>query len=166
MNQKMYITIGGDTRSATLVDNVSTQALVAALQQGDITYEAHDYGGFEKVGDLPQSFPQNNTQITTQPGDLILYTGRQLCIYYGTNSWNFTRLGQLDNMSVGDIKQWVDAGGSNVSVRLSLNHTTTVHPVKVRQRNSDEYITLHGTLTSQPSRGVYVKDHKEIIIKK
>ena len=111
---------GGVTKSATLVSNSSTEAFVAQLQKGDITYEAHDYGDFEKVGPLGYTFPENNTQITTEPGDLILYQGSNLCIYYDTNSWNFTHIGKLDNMTQADIKAWVKAGGGNVNVTLSL----------------------------------------------
>ena len=73
MTQKLYITIDGKTLSVELVDNTATQTLVAALQEGDITYEAHDYGGFEKVGALGRSLPTNDTQTTTQAGDVILY---------------------------------------------------------------------------------------------
>ena len=116
----LYLTIGGVTKSATLVSNSSTEALVAQLQKGDITYEAHDYGDFEKVGALGYTFPQNNEQIKTDPGDLILYQGSNLCIYYDTNSWDFTRIGKLDNMTQADIKTWVKAGGGNVAVKLSL----------------------------------------------
>ena len=116
----LYLTIGGVTKSATLVSNSSTEALVAQLQKGDITYEAHDYGDFEKVGALGYAFPQNNEQIKTEPGDLILYQGSNLCIYYDTNSWNFTRIGKLDNITQAGIKAWVKAGGSNVNVTLSL----------------------------------------------
>ena len=120
MTNTLYLTIAGVTKSATLVDNSSTKALVAQLQKGDITYTAHDYGDFEKVGPLGYTFPENNTQINTEPGDLILYQGSNLCIYYDTNSWNFTRIGKLDNMSQNDIKTWVKSGGGNVSVKLSL----------------------------------------------
>ena len=102
--QKMYLTIGGVTKSATLVSNSSTEALMAQLQQGIITYEAHDYGNFEKAGPLGYTFPSNDEDITTQPGDLILYQGSNLCIYYDTNSWDFTRIGKLDNMTQADIK--------------------------------------------------------------
>ncbi len=116
----MYITIGGQTVSATLVDNSSTEALVNALRQGPITYEAHDYGGFEKVGPLGRSFPQNNEPVTTEPGDLILYQGNNLCIYYDTNSWNFTRLGKIDRITQAELKRFVRAGEGNVSVTLSL----------------------------------------------
>ena len=118
--RKLHLTIGGVTKSATLVSNSSTEALVAQLQKGDINYEAHDYGDFEKVGPLGYTFPENNTQITTEPGDLILYQGSNLCIYYDTNSWNFTHIGKLDNMTQADIKAWVKAGEGNVNVTLSL----------------------------------------------
>lgn len=120
MTQKLYLTIGGVTKTATMVSNSSTEALVAQLQKGDITYEAHDYGNFEKVGPLGYTFPENNETIHTVPGDLILYQGSNLCIYYDTNSWSFTRIGKLDNMTQADIKTWVNAGGDNVSVTLSL----------------------------------------------
>ena len=86
--QKLYLTIGGVTKTATMVSNSSTEALVAQLQQGNITYEAHDYGNFEKVEALGYTFPENNEQINTVPGDLILYQGSNLCIYYDTNSWH------------------------------------------------------------------------------
>ena len=129
MAQKLYISIGGVTKNATLVSNSSTEALVAQLQQGDITYQAHDYGNFEKVGPLGYTFPQNNEQITTEPGDLILYQGNNLCIYYDTNSWNFTRIGKIDNASQEEIKSFVHAGGGDVTVRLSLTDSPRVGDV-------------------------------------
>lgn len=129
MTQKLYITIDEVTKSATLVSNSSTVALVAQLQQGDITYQAHDYGNFEKVGPLGYTFPQNNEQITTEPGDLILYQGNNLCIYYDTNSWNFTRIGKIDNASQEEIKSFVHAGGGDVTVRLSLTDSPRVGDV-------------------------------------
>ena len=92
MTQKLYITIDGKTLSVELVDNAATQTLVAALQEGDITYEAHDYGGFEKVGALGRSLPTSDTQTTTQAGDVILYSGNQIVLFYGSNSWSYTRL--------------------------------------------------------------------------
>ena len=129
MIQKLYIIIGGVTKSASLVSNSSVEALVAQLQQGDITYQAHDYGNFEKVGPLGYTFPQNNEQITTEPGDLILYQGSNLCIYYDTNSWNFTRIGKIDNASQEEIKSFVHAGDGNVTVKLSLTDSTLIGDV-------------------------------------
>ena len=160
--QKLYLTIGGITKTATMVSNSSTEALVAQLQQGDITYEAHDYGNFEKVGALGYTFPQNNTQITTEPGDLILYQGSNLCIYYDTNSWNFTRIGKLDNMTQADIKTWVNAGGDNVSVTLSISQPTGISQVKADDITSKAY-TLQGTLAQAGHKGIIIENGKKII---
>lgn len=62
-----------------------------------LTVDMSDYGNFEKVGSLGQSLPTNDQSITTQPGDVILYQGNSITIYYGTNTWSFTRLGKIEN---------------------------------------------------------------------
>ncbi|MBO4463172.1 MAG: hypothetical protein J5797_03140 [Prevotella sp.] len=160
--QKMYITIGGVTKTATMVSNSSTDALIQQLQKGDITYEAHDYGNFEKVGALGYTFPENNTQITTKPGDLILYQGSNLCIYYDTNSWNFTRIGKLDNMTQADIKTWVNAGGDNVNVTLSISEPTGISQVKADDVKSKAY-TLQGTLAQAGHKGIIIKKGQKYI---
>lgn len=164
MEQKLYLTIGGVTKTATLVSNSSTEALVAQLQKGDITYEAHDYGNFEKVGPLGYTFPENNEQINTVPGDLILYQGSNLCIYYDTNSWNFTRIGKLDNMTQAEIKTWVNAGSDNVSVTLSISEPTGIKTVNGERSmvNGSAY-TLQGTLAQAGTKGIVIRDGKKYI---
>ena len=160
--QKMYLTIGGVTKTATLVSNSSAEALMAQLRQGDITYEAHDYGDFEKVGALGYTFPQNNEQITTEPGDLILYQGCNLCIYYDTNEWTFTRIGKLDDMTQADIKKWVKAGGDNVSVTLSISEPTGINSVNIEEIKVKSY-TLRGTLAQAGHKGIVIQNGKKTI---
>ena len=92
---QMYIQIGDTVWTAILEDNPSVIALKERLANGPITAEMEDYGGFEKVGPLDDPLPQSNRQITTQPGDIILYQGSSITIYYGENTWNFTRLGRI-----------------------------------------------------------------------
>ena len=106
----MYITINGNKLEVTLVDNTSVDALAEILKQRDITYTANDYGGFEKVGDIGHALPQNNAQITTQAGDVILYQGRNICLYYDTNSWNFTRIGRINGYSASELRTLLGAG--------------------------------------------------------
>ncbi len=121
MNRQIKFTIDGETSfTATLADNSSAKALLEALKEAPITYEAHDYGNFEKVGELGRSFPRNDQSITTQPGDLILYQGSSLCIYYDKNQWTFTRLGKVDGLSQSELKKAVKAGQGNVKVTISL----------------------------------------------
>ena len=109
---------GGQTFTATLVDNSSTQALKEQLAKGDITVEMEDYAHMEKVGSLGIRLPRNDRQTTTAPGDLILYQGHNLVIYYDTNSWSFTRLGKIDNASQAELKAALGKG--DVRVTLSL----------------------------------------------
>ena len=140
----------------------SIDGVVAQLQKGNITYEAHDYGNFEKVGPLGYTFPENNEQINTVPGDLILYQGSNLCIYYDTNSWDFTRIGKLDNMTQADIRTWVNAGGGNVSVTLSISQPTGISQIKTDETKSQAY-TLTGTLAQAGYKGVVIINGKRVI---
>lgn len=111
-----YVTAGGETFSATFADNSGAQALKELLAGGDITIEMRDYGGFEKVGPLGQSLPTENSQTTTRAGDIVLYQGDQIVMFYGPNSWSYTRLGKID-----DLTGWEDALGSgDITVTFSL----------------------------------------------
>lgn len=109
---------GGRTFTATLVDNSSTQALKERLAKGNITVEMEDYASMEKVGSLGISLPRNDRPTTTGPGDLILYQGHNFVIYYDKNSWNFTRLGKIDNATQPELKAALGKG--DVKVTLSL----------------------------------------------
>ncbi len=112
------IQVGDNTITATLVDNSSTAALKDMLAEGPVTIDMRDYGNMEKVGAFPTSLPRNDVQITTEPGDLILYQGNAFVIYYAPNSWNFTRLGKINDITATELKKFL--GNGNVSVTLSL----------------------------------------------
>ena len=101
---------GNHTLSATLSDNSSATAFYKLLKKGTLTVKMHDYGSFEKVGSLGTTHPRNDSQITTSAGDIILYQGNQITIYYDTNSWNFTRLGKVDGKSQAELKQILGKG--------------------------------------------------------
>ena len=101
---------GNHTIAATLADNSSAVAFYELLQKGDVTVKMHDYGNFEKVGSLPKSLPRNDKQITTEPGDIILYQGNQITIYYDVNRWNFTKLGKVEGKNQEDLKQSLGKG--------------------------------------------------------
>lgn len=110
--------VGGKTFTATLVDNSSTCALKALLAEGDLTIEMEDYARMEKVGPIGTTLPRNDEQISTVPGDLILYQGRYFVIYYGRNSYSLTRLGKIDNVSESELKAAL--GDGDVTVTLAL----------------------------------------------
>lgn len=113
---KLKITVGDYELLATFEDNPSAQEFRDLLARGPVTVEMDDYGGFEKVGPLGTALTRSDQQITTQPGDVILYQGDQITIYYGTNSWNFTRLARIDDPT--DLREKLGEG--TVSVTFSL----------------------------------------------
>lgn len=101
-------------------DNTSAEAFIELLKHGDITVSMHDYGGFEKVGALGAELPTNDERITTQPGDVILYQGDQITIYYAQNTWRFTRLGKVLGMTQAELLEAL--GDGDVDVRFSLDN--------------------------------------------
>ena len=112
----MIVQIGGNTFTATLEENIAVNALVKMMEQEPVTIQMSDYSGFEKVGPLGTSLPTSNQQTTTQAGDIVLYQGNQIVMFYGSNSWSYTRLGHID-----DLTGWEKALGSgDVTVTFSL----------------------------------------------
>ncbi len=114
----MIITIGDTQLSVTLENNSSAEALKKRLKKRPITVKMRDYAGMEKVGFLKRFLPKNDAAITAQPGDLILYHGCMLVIYYAPNTYHFTRLGKIDNISKERLVELLGKG--KVKVTLSL----------------------------------------------
>ena len=120
----IYAHVNGAILQIRPENNSSAVAFIELLRNGDVTVEMHDYGSFEKVGPLGTMLPRNDAEITTGPGDVILYQGDQITIYYDVNSWNFTRLGKVQNVSRDELKSILGSG--DVTVRFSLTETGAV----------------------------------------
>ena len=116
----MYLTVNGNKLEISLERNSSVEALIELLKQSDIVYTADDYGGFEKVGNIGHTLPRNDTQITTAAGDVILYQGNQICLFVGSNSWSYTRIGKIKGYSAQELRTLLGAGTGRVEVRISL----------------------------------------------
>lgn len=114
---KMNVQVDGHVFKATLEDNAAVEAFAEMMQESPVVIQMRDYSGFEKVGSLETSLPASDRQTTTQAGDIVLYTGNQIVMFYGSNSWSYTRLGKID-----DLTGWEDALGSgDVTVTFSLS---------------------------------------------
>lgn len=119
MENTLLITIGDKTLTATLADTVGAVALKNLLSEEPITIDMRDYGGFEKVGSLGQNLTTDDTQTTTQAGDIVLYQGNQIVIFYGSNSWSYTRLGKINNLTQAELKEILGSG--SVTITLSID---------------------------------------------
>lgn len=113
---KMNVQVGAYAFTATLEDNDAVRELLEMMQAGPVTINMSDYSGFEKVGPLDRSLTTSNSQTTTTAGDIVLYNGNNIVMFYGSNSWSYTRIGKID-----DLTDWAAALGSgDITATLTL----------------------------------------------
>ena len=114
------VKVGDSFFMIDLEDNSSAKAFLEKISKDELVVDMHDYGGFEKVGDLPWELPTNDEEITTKPGDIILYQGNKITIYYDENTWNFTKLGELSGGTDEDIAEWKEVFGGKDDIKAEF----------------------------------------------
>ena len=108
----------GDTRVHVVwEDNSSVEALKALVARKPLTIQMSKYGGFEQVGSIGQSLPRDDKQTTTSPGDIVLYSGDQLVVFYGSNSWAYTRLGFIVDRSEKELSELLGKGDVTITIK-------------------------------------------------
>lgn len=114
----MNMKVNGTDIQVKLCHNSSAEAVKELLRKGPFTISMKDYAHMEKFGDFGMQFPTNDERITTEAGDVILSEGNLLVIYYAPNTWNFTRLGKVQNLSEAELKKVLGSG--NITATLTL----------------------------------------------
>lgn len=109
--------VNGQNIQITLYENPSAQEFKKLLEEGTLTLEMKDYAHMEKFASIGRTLPRNDRWVTTRPGDLILSEGNLLVIYYAPNTWNFTRLGKVENLSEDELKNVLGKG--NIKATLT-----------------------------------------------
>ena len=115
----VYIKVNNKVLNIELEDNSATKELRERLKNGDVIVNAHEYGGFEKVGDLGFSLPREDRNITTSSGDIVLYQGNQISLFYNSNSWSYTKLGKVINIDNDELKNILGKGDVTLVFTLS-----------------------------------------------
>lgn len=113
--RRIGIRVGDTEWTAELEDNSSAEALWGMVSEKPLTVRMDDYGGMEKVGDIGTSLPRNDRDTRTGPGDIILYLGTNIVIYYDRNHWNFTRLGRILDVTESELRRVLGKGGVTVT---------------------------------------------------
>ena len=116
-DMKLKISVNGTDLSATLADSTAAKELAEKLKAEPVTITLNEYGGFEKVGKLPWSLTKSDESIVTEAGDIMLYQGDQMTIFYNSNSWSYTKLGHIDNITGEELEDLFGEG--NITVTLS-----------------------------------------------
>ena len=102
---------------ADFADTTAARELIAALLKSPINVELEDYGSFEKVGDIGVKLTRSDKSTDTGPGDIVLYSGSKIVIFYGNNSWSYTRLAKVTDATSESMKSFLGEG--DVSLQLS-----------------------------------------------
>jgi flavodoxin len=116
-DMKLKISVNGTELTATLADSTAAKDLAEKLKAAPVTVTLNEYGGFEKVGKLPCSLTKTDESIVTEAGDIMLYQGNQMTIFYNSNSWSYTKLGHIDNITGEELAKLF--GDGNITVTLS-----------------------------------------------
>ena len=110
MDKTLHLMINGEELSVEWLDNDAVRALTETASAEALTVEMHMYGGFEQVGALGDSLPQSDSRTTTQAGDIVLYSGDRIVVFYGSNTWAYTRLGRITDRSDAALAQLLGSG--------------------------------------------------------
>ena len=114
----MNMEVNGARIQVKLYDNSSAEAVKDLLRKGPFTLSMKDYAHMEKFGSFGMQLPANDEPITTEAGDVILSEGNLLVIYYAPNTWNFTRLGKVQNLSGEELKKVLGKGSITATLTL------------------------------------------------
>ena len=115
----MNMEVNGTDIKVKLYDNSSAKAVEELLKKGPFTLNMKDYAHMEKFGSFGMQFPTNDEMITTEAGDVILSEGNLLVIYYAPNTWNFTRLGRVEDITPEELKKILGRGDVTVTLKLA-----------------------------------------------
>ena len=107
---ELILTIDGTEVGVTWEDNASVDAIKELAASGGLEINMSMYGGFEQVGSIGQSIPRNDEQTTTKAGDIVLYSGNQVVVFYGSNSWAYTRLGRITDKTEQELAEMLGNG--------------------------------------------------------
>lgn len=118
-NTNLTLSVDGTPLRVKWENNSSVSALKELAADGNFTIKAHQYGGFEQVGSLPQRIESNDVHMTAEPGDIMLYSSNSVVVYYGTNTWSYTKLGHIENLSEAELQELLS--GETVTLTFSLS---------------------------------------------
>ena len=113
------MTIGNTPVSVDWEDNEAVEALKDLCRNQPLTIQMSMYGGFEQVGSIGTALPHNDVQTTTSAGDIVLYSGDQMVVFYGSNSWAYTRIGHITDKSAEDMADLLSNGDTVITISLS-----------------------------------------------
>ena len=118
INEKIILKIDGTEVNVAWEDNESVKAIKELTKNGELTINTHQYGGFEQVGEIGHNIVSDNVQMTTKPGDIVLYAGNNIVLFYGSNSWSYTKLGKIVDKTDEELKSLLNKPNTLLTINI------------------------------------------------
>ena len=115
---QLLLEVNGESLEIEAEDNASVDALKELIGEDGLELSLAEYGGFEKVGPLPESLPTSDEQMDVAAGDIVLYQGNQVSLLYGENAWSYTKLGHVKGMSGEELHELLGDGDVKVILKI------------------------------------------------
>ena len=122
MKHELTMNINGEAVTVEWKDNESVSALKELAAESPVTVQTSLYGGFEQVGSIGQSLARNDKRITTQAGDIVLYSGNQLVVFYGSNTWSYTKLGHITDKTPSELTALLENDNVTITICMELSN--------------------------------------------
>lgn len=120
-DKMLQMKIGDTVVAVRWEDAAAVHALKELCANAPLTIRMSMYGGFEQVGPVGRNLPRDDRQITTVPGDIVLYSGNRIVVFYGSNSWSYTKLGHISDKSNAELAKLL--GNGDITLTLSMDNS-------------------------------------------
>lgn len=139
--EEMKLYIDNNEVEVEWENNDSVNQIIELTKNSDLIINSHRFGGFEQVGEIGHNIVSNNKQITTKPGDIVLYNGNNLVVFFGSNSWSYTKLGSIKNKTQSDLKALLDKNGVVITIKRE-NKTASIEINNISKESSKKDDTV------------------------
>lgn len=123
--------VNGTKVNVSWEDSTTVNQIAEYAKSKPITVNSTRYGDFEQVGNLPQDFTSNDAQMTTKAGDIVLYSSNKLVVFFGSNSWSYTKLGHIDGLSEGELAKMLNNKTASIEIKwqIKIEHNEKSHEI-------------------------------------
>lgn len=116
--KQMTMQIGDTPVAVQWEENAAVDALRELVRDAPLTIQMSMYGGFEQIGSIGTNLPRNDVRVTTAAGDVVLYAGNQMVVFYGSNTWAYTRLGRVTDQTAAEMAELLSNGDVQITIMM------------------------------------------------
>ena len=99
-------------------EEVKEKMLKMMIGDTEVSVDWENNESAEAVGSIGTRLPSDDEQTSTSAGDIVLYSSNQIVVFYGSNSWAYTRLGHITDQDAAGMTDLL--GNGDVTITISM----------------------------------------------